>query len=41
MAEAQHVLPLYLRGVRRVRDVQRGAVGLLPHRGRAGRILVA
>ena len=41
VTEAQHVLPLYLRGLCRVRDVQRGAVGLLPHGGRAGRILVA
>ena len=41
VTEAQHVLPLYLRGVRRVRDIQRGAVRLLPHGGRAGRILVA
>ena len=41
ITEAQHVLPLYLLGVRRVRDVQRGAVGLLPHGGRAGRIFVA
>ncbi len=41
VTEAQHILPLYLRGVRRVRDIQRGAVGRLPHGGRAGRILVA
>ena len=41
VTEAQHILPLYLRGVRRVRDIQRGAVGFLPHLGRAGRILVA
>ena len=41
VTEAQHALPLYLRGLRRVRDVQRGAVGRFPHRGRAGRILVA
>ena len=41
VTEAQYLLPLYLRGVRRVRDIQRGAVGLLPHGGRAGGVLVA
>ena len=41
ITEAQHILPLYQRGHRRVRDVQRGVVGLLPHGGRAGRILVS
>ena len=41
ITEAQHILPLYLRGVCRVRDIQRGAVGRLPHGGRAGGVLVA
>ena len=41
ITEAQHILPLYQLGVRRVRHIQRGAVGLLPHGGRAGCILVA
>ena len=41
VTEAQHILPLYQRGLRRVRHIQRGAVGLLPHVGRAGCILVA
>ena len=41
ITEAQHVLPLYLRRLRRVRDIQRGAVGRLPHGGRAGGVLVA
>ena len=41
LTEAQHMLPLYQRGVRRVRHIQRGEVGLLPHGGRADRILIA
>ena len=41
ITEAQHILPLYLHGVCRVRHIQRGAVGFLPHGGRAGGVLVA